>query len=154
MIRIDRLSYRDLKPMFGDPETEEGKQKIKKSLISIDFPFPMNKGTEKILYCHEYIAEAVIDAFKEIERKVSLEFLKENDLDGYSGSYNHRKTRNGLWWSVHTWGLAVDLCEKFGKMGKVPMLPYWYVNAFIKRGFYWGGNWHYPDGMHFSACNG
>lgn len=26
--------------------------------------------------------------------------------------------------------------------------------SYIRRGFYWGGNWRYKDGTHYSAFDG
>lgn len=156
METIEKLKYDDMFNLFGDPNTEKGIEKIKSHLIRVPFPFAMNNGKVKTLYCNRYIAQAVIDALKEIEEKVGLAFLQKIGLDEYNGAYNHRQTRDKKWWSIHTWGGAIDLCGKLGRMGKPPMLPYWYVNAFVKRGFYWGGNWKgkYTDGMHFSCVNG
>jgi hypothetical protein len=154
MIKIERLHYKDLSFVFGDPNTEKGKEQIKNNIITLDLPFPLNKGKAINLTANKHIIYSVIDALEEIEKKFGLDFIKKNGLDEFDGCWNHRKTRNGEWWSGHTWAVSIDFCAKLAGYGKVPMIPYQFVYAFIRRGFYWGGNWRYKDGMHFSAFDG
>ena len=154
MVKIKPLSYKDLFHVFGDPGTKKGKEQIKSQLISIDIPFPLNQGKTNKIYCNKYIAESIVDIYKEMWDYYGYETIKEKGYDEYGGCYNHRQTRNRKWWSVHSWGTAIDILMKYGGYGKKPITPIEIVKMFTKRGFYWGGYWKYPDGMHFSVCNG
>lgn len=154
MIKIERISYKDLFHMFGDPDTKISKEQIKKHIITLDLPFPLNKGKTKTITANKYIIYSVIDALEEIKKKFGLEFMQKHGLDEYNGCHVHRKTRNRRWWSGHTWAVSIDFLAKLAGYGKIPMIPYQFVHAFIRRGFYWGGNWRYKDGMHYSAFDG
>lgn len=155
MIKIKSLSYKDLFYVFGNPGTKEGKEKIRNQLVSMETPFPLNNGKTKKITCNKYIIESIIDAYTEILDIYGYDVIKEKGYDQYGGCYNHRQTRNRKWWSVHSWGTAIDIMMKYGPYGKKPVnFPKEIVKIFTKRGFYWGGYWKYPDGMHFSVCNG
>ena len=161
MINIKTLHYRQLKTLFGNPETEEGREKIKSQLITMPLPYSFynminGKLVEiKNIRVNKYILLAVVDALEEILNHYGKEKIKELGLDReFGGCYNHRKTRNGLWWSVHAWGTAADIWCHMGKYRKESTIPAFCIHVFKKRGFCWGGDFPIPDGMHFSCCFG
>jgi hypothetical protein len=58
--------------------------------------------------------------------------------------------------SVHSWGLAVDICADTNPMGK-PLrtdMPRAFIDAFIAQGFTWGGSFPTPDPMHMQWISG
>jgi len=151
---MKRLNYRDLFGLFGDPATQEGKDKIKNSLVTIISPFDLSNGQNKIL-CHDYIAGSYISALNDILNYYGEQFIIDNGLNEFNGCFCHRKISGaGDWWSIHSWGLAVDHMASRGPYGKPPLLPMHFVEAFIDNGFGWGGRWKIPDGMHFSVTGG
>lgn len=170
MISIKPLNYNELKRFYDIEKAEkenrldEAKEAIRKQLVTVELPFTFynyNKKSKKLipvnnLTCNMYIAYAVKDALKEILQYYGLEKIKELGLDlEFGGSFNFRKTRNGKWWSVHAWSMAVDLWCHMGRMGEKPIIPEFCVQAFKNRGFFWGGDFPSPvDGMHFSCCFG
>jgi len=163
MIKIKRLAYRDLRHVIGDPATSKGRKKIKNELVTVKLPYTFYNWSKKkkkhipvnYIRCHKSIAESVIDALAEILNNYGIDKIKKFGLNREcGGSYNHRKTRDGKWWSVHAWGAAVDLWCHMGRYGKKPIIPNEIVQIFKKRGFYWGGDFKYPDGMHFSRVFG
>ena len=155
MVKIDPLAYNDLFHIFGDPGKSKGKKEIKGLLITLPTPFPLNNGRTSRITCNAYIIHAVIDAYEEILDHYGIDEIKARGYDRYGGCYNHRKTRNGKWFSVHSWGAAIDILMQYGGYGKNPKnFPQFIVDAFTSRGFFWGGEWRSPDGMHFSVCNG
>jgi spore coat assembly protein SafA len=102
--------------------------------------------------CHKKIAADLQAAFAEI---------KEQDLKDrilfWSGSHaprhkNHDRNR-GL--SPHSWGIALDLNHQWNQYGDPPAEEgdkgsvMELVPIFEQHGFYWGGNFGDPDGMHF-----
>lgn len=154
MVKIERTSYLDLFTEIGDPETE--RKEIESQLVTVATPFPLNRGKTNNITCHKSIAEGLLDALIEVERVFGLKLIQEVGLDEYNGCYNHRRTRSGKYWSGHAFGVSADFCSRFAGYGQISMIPYQFVNAFLKRGFYWGGNWRkpYTDGMHFSRFDG
>ena len=69
-----------------------------------------------------------------------------------TGAYNCRKIRGSERWSVHSWGLAIDVNWNTNPMG-APLrtdMPAWFYETMEKYGFTWGGRWtKRPDAMHF-----
>jgi hypothetical protein len=83
-------------------------------------------------------------------------FLVERGLAGelrtYDGCFNIRKMKGGSGYSVHSWGLAVDLNAGSNAFGDEPSLSPEFVKCFAESGFEWGGLWvpdSVRDGMHF-----
>lgn len=156
MKRIKRMKYSQLFKEIGDPETDKGLEAIQEDSVLVELPFALNNGSCDKIRCNRRIVAGLADAFQEILDKFGIDFIKKHGLDEFNGCFNCRQTRNGRWWSIHSWMGAVDLCASKNKMRQPPMLPYWFVEAFKKRGFYWGGDWKMPytDGMHLSMVDG
>lgn len=151
MITINRVPINSVEAIFGESGDE-------RDFVKITFPFVMRASWNKDLlirsfYGHKYIGEAVVESLEEVLDYYGNDFIHDNNLDIYGGCYANRQTVNGKRKSVHAWGLAVDYLPNLGAYGKPTTIPYHIVNAFKKRGFVWGGDWSYPDGMHFSAIN-
>lgn len=78
-------------------------------------------------------------------------------LDLYGGAFNYRLKRGGSSLSLHSWGIAIDIDPERNGMGDTtPNMPAFAVNAFERRGWYWGGHWtgRGCDGMHFQRATG
>ena len=74
------------------------------------------------------------------------------ELRTYDGSFNIRKMKGGSGYSVHSWGLAVDLNAGSNAFGDEPSLSPEFVKCFAESGMEWGGLWvpdNVRDGMHF-----
>jgi hypothetical protein len=146
-----------VKPVrYGDLLDEIGEPGDMTDFIKAPFPFTMylngNKNQEcRNFYGHKRIYPAVFDAFSEIMDIFGLDFIRKHGLDNYGGCYALRPVRGGARMSDHSWGMAVDLEPHLGQLGKPSLIPYHIVQAFINRGFIWGGNYERPDGMHFTA---
>ncbi|MEJ2248050.1 MAG: M15 family metallopeptidase [Candidatus Lokiarchaeota archaeon] len=151
MKTIKLLSYKDLIEFYGDPGTEEGLNKINKAQVKIKIPFPLDYGrnTITVMSCHEYCAEAYVDALQEILDFYGLDNLQRFKLNTFHGCHVIRQTRNHKWWSIHSWGMAFDHNKHYGEYGQKTIMPYYFINAFLKRGFGWGGRFN--DGMHIST---
>ena len=65
------------------------------------------------------------------------------------GCFNIRRARNGVYMSLHSWGLAVDVDANWNRLGQRPVISAGVVACFTDAGFEWGGTWERPDGMHF-----
>jgi hypothetical protein len=111
-------------------------------------PYSMVGGA----WAHKLVGEYIVDALEEIMAFKGLLYLRDNSLDRYGGIHSHRVKRGTDKLSTHAWGIAIDINPHLGQLGKVPSMPQFIINAFVKRGFSWGGAWPIPDGMHFQAA--
>jgi hypothetical protein len=123
---------------FGNPKSE-------KFMVIWDVPTELEIGAiPKRIYCNKLMVEPLKQAFTNlIDRKVV------NQLKTYDGCFNIRKMRGSNSMSLHSWGIAIDVNATWNRMGKKPTLSKEFVACFVDAGFDWGGNWRYPDGMHF-----
>jgi hypothetical protein len=103
---------------------------------------------------HRLVGPVIADAITELRDFGEMDYLKENDYDLWGGCFNPRGKRGGGGTSTHSWGIAVDWCPALGPMGGPTRMPQFIVDAFVKRGFVWGGDWEKTDGMHFQAASG
>lgn len=130
-------------------------------LIQIDLPYPMrlawdkNKTVNKI-YCHKAIAGPLKAVFTDILKTYGYEKIKELGLDLFGGCFNYRKQRGGSSYSVHSWGLAIDLdpernqlkeTSKTARFARPEYKPM--IDAFYKHGFVSLGREKNYDWMHF-----
>lgn len=89
----------------GSPACTSGK---------VDLPFPMyiawdTDTTIKRFSCHAKVADALERIFKATLKHYGAGDLHKLGLDLFGGCYNYRKMRGGDSWSMHSWGIAVDL---------------------------------------------
>lgn len=152
-----------IRKTYGWPIDAEGKasKDFKVGQLDMaDLPFPMRlswstKDTVTRIMVHRKVAASMMDALTDIRDYRGTEYLQENDLDLFGGVYNVRLKRgNPKEPSTHSWGIAIDINPHRGQLGKPSSMPDFIVQAFKERGWIWGGDWNYPDGMHFQACKG
>lgn len=128
-------------------------------------PFPLRlswnlKQSAGRIRAHRLVGDAMVDALIEIGEHEGYLWLKENNLDIFGGVYNFRKMVGYPALSLHSWGVAIDYVPHIGRQGNkrdAEMYPEFIRDAFVKRGFDWGGAWPEPytvDAMHFQAATG
>jgi hypothetical protein len=149
MIKIKPVLYSEITTLFGPPGDQT-------EYIKTPFPFTMYLNANKSLPCinfygNKHIAYSAVDAFKEILNLYGIDYIRANGLDNYGGCYNLRKSRVSDEMSDHAWAMAIDYLPHLGKLGETPEIPGEIVDIFKKRNFIWGGDWDYPDGMHWTA---
>lgn len=152
-----------IKRAYGDP-MPDGQLSVdplwrERELEGFELPFSLRLSWDKEtsisrFLAHRLVGEAMMDALDEIGEAHGVDYFKANDLDLFGGVWNPRMKRGSEELSTHTWAIAIDLNPHLGRFGKEPQMPMFIVDAFKKRGFVWGGDWNYPDGMHFQACTG
>ena len=81
---------------------------------------------------------------------LSSEIKPEQYAGCYYPRYIGRDPSNGL--SLHSWGIAVDLNVPTNLMGTQGDMHPQVVEIFKEWGFAWGGDWNYPDPMHFEMA--
>lgn len=70
----------------------------------------------------------------------------------FGGTYNMRKARGGSNWSLHAWGVSIDIDATFNSLRAGPDVMTMHpqvVSAFKDAGFAWGGDRGF-DGMSFT----
>lgn len=130
-------------------------------LTQIVLPYPMRLAWDtdtvvKKMSCHRAIATALTNVFKDILAHYGLEKIQELGIDLFGGCFNYRAQRGGTSFSVHAWGLAVDLdpernklketkkTARFARPEYMPMLDIFYKHGFISLGVEKDYDW-----MHF-----
>lgn len=77
-----------------------------------------------------------------------------NKIATFDGTYVWRAKRAGHKLSTHSWGIAIDLNAMTNLLGTKGSMPMEIIKAFGDEGWEWGGDWSYPDPMHFQAAYG
>ena len=112
-------------------------------------------STVRHIRAHRSVGFAFVQAIDDMVNYKGIEWLRERNYDHYGGCFEFRKMRNYPGLSTHSWGIAIDLVPQLGGMGDNPdRYPEFIVDIFKSYGFAWGGDWQYPDAMHFQMCTG
>jgi hypothetical protein len=153
----------EIKRVYGDPIVD-GQLNVdplwrERELKPYELPFPLRLSWDedtliRRVLAHRRVGDAMMDALDEIGQTHGGAYLDQNKLNHFGGIWNPRMKRGSEELSTHTWAIAIDLNPHMGRFGKEPQMPMFIVRAFKKRGFVWGGDWSYPDGMHFQAAAG
>lgn len=75
-------------------------------------------------------------------------------LHTFDGSYAWRPSRGSQRLSTHCWGIALDLNAGSNGLGEKGDMAPEIIDAFVRHGWTWGGEWSRPDPMHFQAASG
>ena len=114
-------------------------------------PFPMVlawdlKETVLSYSCHEKVHDAMLRIWNRTFDHYGMEKIKELHLNYFGGCLNVRKMRGGSNWSMHSWGIAVDIDPdrnelktpwKKSQMSKpeyAPFVQFWYDEGAINLG--------------------
>lgn len=148
----------EIKELYGDPQHPDAEWE-RENLSRFRLPFPMKLSWDTntvvtLVTAHKLVGEAMMDALEEIRDYRGEAYLQQNRLDLFGGIYNPRKKRGIDEWSTHAWGIAIDINPHRGPLGQPSTMPEFIVEAFVKRGFEWGGNWKRIDAQHHQACTG
>jgi len=122
-----------------------------------------NDGSGKYVQYHTYLARTI---GYNVRNHINAAH-KDGALYPGIGSYNCRLIAGTSFWSVHSWGAAVDtnwqrnfrgqhFWNGRGADGKDhgTYIPDVWRGAFPGHRFFWGLNWSNPDPMHFQYVTG
>jgi len=150
------MTTNEIKKKYGIPnETGKG------YLTVIDLPYPMrlawDKSTKvKRMSCHKDVAENFKAVFYDLLKEYGYEKIVELGIDLFGGCFNYRKMRGGSSWSLHSWGIAIDLdpernrlketsrTARFARPEYKAMIDIFYKNGFQSLGIEKNYDW-----MHF-----
>lgn len=133
-VTADEAMYR-----YGDPRTE-------KHMILWDVPDYLEVGViPKRIYCNKDLVKPLEQALANVVNRGLADEIKTWD-----GCFNLRPSKgNAANWSLHAWGLAIDINAAWNRYGWRPTLKQPLIECFTDAGFEWGGGWRIADGMHF-----
>lgn len=89
----------------GNPKSTAGKALLP---FAFRIAWDLEKKTSSFA-CHTLCAEAFTSIFANAARHYGQAEMQRMRLDLFGGCYNFRKMRGGSEWSMHSWGIAVDL---------------------------------------------
>lgn len=98
-------NYNELVAFYG---------KVGENQTSLILPYEMRLAWDldtkiKKFTCHKKVKDSLDRIFKSTLDHYGLETIKQLHLDRFGGCLNVRKMRGGSSWSMHSWGIAVDL---------------------------------------------
>lgn len=112
-----------------------------------DIPEWINKCIPELpnrVYCNKLLVEPLEKALNNV-----IDRGLQDEIKTWDGCFNIRKKRGLRSWSLHSWGVAIDINAAWNGLGKEPQMSKELVKCFTDAGFEWGGNWSRKDGMHF-----
>lgn len=132
------LTSQDCLQKYGIPELE-------KNMILWKIPTYLQiKNFPKKIYCNKDLIQPL---------KTVLQLIIDRNLQShihsFDGCFNIRKKVSNNSYSLHSWGVAIDINAKENGYGVWPELNRDLAECFEQSGFEWGGRWVVPDGMHF-----
>jgi D-alanyl-D-alanine carboxypeptidase len=144
------LTSKDCLARYGDPSHE-------RNMNVWDVPADLEIGfIPKKVYCNKDLNGHLEQAFRNLIATGHVSELRD-----WAGCFNIRNKRGGSSYSLHAWGLAVDMNptdnqfkwsrEKLIAAGRKPFTD-GFVKCFKDAGFDWGGDWKTPDCMHFQLA--
>jgi hypothetical protein len=128
----------------------------KKNIVKVSLP-ALSKATGgkyTSMYWHKSAEAQLVKFFEELEKQ-----NLHTKILSFAGSYVPRFIRGSRsQLSNHSWGTAFDINVPYNGLNKTPALigQKGCVRDLVpiahEYGFYWGGNFSRPDGMHFEIA--
>lgn len=149
-----KFSYTS-RPLPGNPENIEVTDNwVKENIIRVDIPQLIPVKGSAVVYFHKLAAAQLKSVWKEWEKADLLHLVLTWD-----GSYVARFVRGSRkTLSNHAFGSAFDINAQWNGLAKLPPLAGQkgsvrnLVTIANNNGFYWGGHFSRPDGMHFEVA--
>lgn len=95
----------NIRAVFGGVGTNQTRIKLPYAM-----PLAWNLKTKvKTMTCHEKVADSVVQIFTRTVDHYGIVRVRKLGLDKFGGCLNVRKKRGGSTYSMHSWGVAIDL---------------------------------------------
>lgn len=98
----------DVRRVFGEP----GNPDCTAGIAELPFPMRIAWDTKQIIRrfrCHVLVKTPMEAIFQKTLAHYGEAKIRKLGLDLFGGCYNLRQMRGGKAWSMHSWGIAVDL---------------------------------------------
>lgn len=99
-------------PYEAEVPTWYGERGQNQKLIELAYPMRLAwdlKRSVTRIQCHAYVAQQMESIFRETKKHYGLSRVQSLGLDLFGGCLNVRRKRGGSSWSMHSWGIAVDI---------------------------------------------
>ena len=133
-------------------------------LTVIQLPYPMRLAWDldvKVtrMSCHKDVADKFLAVFNDLLCHYGYDEIVRLGIDLFGGCFNYRRMRGGSSWSLHSWGIAIDLdparnklkeskrTARFARPEYKPMIDIFYKHGFISLGVEKNYDW-----MHFEIA--
>jgi hypothetical protein len=89
--------------------------------VMLDLPFPMriswdlSKSVTRVS-CHALVHDSLKAIFEDTLKHYGYKEIQRLGLDRFGGILNVRKKRGGTTWSMHAWGIALDLWPEMNQL--------------------------------------
>lgn len=142
--------------------SEPGSPACTAGMVNLAYPMRVAWDKSQIIRrfrCHEKVAGTFERVFSRALDAYGLAEIQRLGLDLFGGCYNFRPMRGGNNWSMHSWGIAVDLDPernqlKWGRdkaaFAKTEYVPFWKIVE--DEGLVSLGRVKNFDWMHFQAA--
>lgn len=120
---------------------------IRQAFAHVKFSALGSVGFPAKIYCNTALVGPLERALRNL---IARGFAQ--DMKTWDGCYIIRNARGLSSWSMHAWGLAIDLNAATNRLGAKPTLSAGFVKCWTDVGFDWGGTWRRADGMHFQLA--
>lgn len=101
-------TQKDVTAFYGPP----GGAECTAGKVSLPMPFRIAWNTSQTVTrfsCHAKVEGAMTTIFHQVHEAYGPDRMRALGLDLFGGCYNFRKMRGGSSYSMHSWGIAVDL---------------------------------------------
>ena len=133
-------------------------------LTVIQLPYPMRLAWDldvKVtrMSCHKLVADKFLAVFNDLLCHYGYDEIVRLGIDLFGGCFNYRRMRGGSSWSLHSWGIAIDLdparnklketkkTARFARPEYKQMIDIFYKHGFISLGVERDFDW-----MHFEIA--
>lgn len=149
-----------VRAVFGEP----GGPACTAGMVDLAYPMRIAWDTKSIVRrfrCHTLVEKPLERIFAATLAHYGQAEITRLGLDLFGGCYNFRKMRGGNAWSLHSWGIAVDLDPTRNQLrwnkskavfARPEYVPFWQIVE--AEGFTSLGRRYDFDWMHFEATRG
>ena len=133
---------------YGNPNLENNMKSVSiRTVIQRSHDLTMlNAHIPELIYMNVDLVAPLAAALAEAQKTGVIGQIKTWDGCFNIRIKNHKAVGS---YSLHSWGLAIDINAAWNRNGMPPTLSKELVACFKDNGFEWGGDWKTPDGMHF-----
>lgn len=129
----------------ADCEKKYGPPQNGRNMTTWEVPDNLRVGPiPRHIYCNKDLISPLTIAIKNL-----IVSGASQELRTWDGCFCIRAKVANKSYSLHSWGIAVDVNASENPYKKKPKLSQAFVKCFKDAGFEWGGDWRTPDGMHF-----